>query len=255
MKKILLILLTIGLIAGLLVGCSGVTPLPGEGEGEGEGEEEVARVVLVEAFTQSSCANCAIAEPIIEELAGEYERSEVIFVEERAYGTYSLDEIRDRYNWYLPSSADKGDTPNILFNGFNTPHVNGSSNYYTIKSKINLELAKDAKIKITATRNSDSTFTTTISGTIENISTSTLDNLVINGMTFRDRGQTGLKYSVTDILEEQKETLTTLEPGDIHNFSFIITDIGWEANNFHGVIFVQDTDSSKKEVLQSFYVD
>ncbi len=253
MKRLLLIFLIVGLIACLLVGCLGTGTVVDDEDGEeGEGEEEVSRVVMVEAFTQANCANCAVVEPILEQLADEYERSEIVLVEERAYGIHSLDEIRDRFEWYLPNS-DRG-TPYIFFNGLNQK-IYGSSTYVAIKSKINLELGKDAKIKITATRNSDSTTTTTISGTIENISTSTLDNLVINGMTFRDRGQTGLKYSVTDILEEQKETVTTLEPGDIHNFSFTITDIGWEANNFHGVIFVQDIDSSKKEILQAFYVE
>ena len=74
-------------------------------------------------------------------------------------------------------------------------------------------------------------------------------------MIFKDRGQTGLKYSVTDILEEQKETVTTLEPESTHNFSFTIPDINWDVNGFHGVIFVQDTDSSKKEILQAAYID
>src|SRR5665648_571997 len=196
MKKLLLILLMAGLIAGLLVGCNGVTPPSTEGEGEGEGEPEtVARVVMVEAFTQSGCAYCAIVEPILEQLAQEYDRSEIVLVEERAYGIYSLDEIRARYSWYLPSSGDRG-TPNILFNGLNY-RIHGDSTYAAIKSKIVLELGKDAKIKITAARNSNSN-TTTITGTIENISSSTLDNLVINGMTYKNRGGTGLKYAVTD---------------------------------------------------------
>lgn len=250
MKKLLLTLLVIGLIAWLFVGCN-VAP-PTEGEGEGEGEEEVTRVVMVELFSQAGCASCAVVEPILEQLAAEYERSEVILVEERAYGIYSLDEIRDRYEWYLPSSSDRG-TPNILFNGLNQK-IHGDSTYVAIKSKINLELGKDAKMSISATRSSDST-TTTISGTIKNIGSSTLDNLVINGMVFKDRGQTGLKYSVTDILEEQKETVATLEPGSTHNFSFTLENTNWVVNGLHGVIFVQDTDSSKKEILQAFYVD
>jgi len=252
MKKLLLILLIIGLIACLFVGCNVVPPTEGEGEGEGEGEEEVTRVVMVELFAQAGCASCAVVEPILEQLADEYERSEVILVEERAYGIYSLDEIRDRYEWYFPSSSDRG-TPNILFNGLNQ-RIHGSSTYVAIKNKINLELGKDAKISISATRSSNST-TTTISGTIKNIGSSALDNLVINGMIFKDRGQTGLKYSVTDILEEQKETVATLEPGSTHNFSFTLEDTNWVVNNIHGVIFVQDTDSSKKEILQAFYVD
>jgi thiol-disulfide isomerase/thioredoxin len=207
---------------------------------------------MIEAFTQSNCANCDIVEPILEQIADEYDRSEIILVEERAYGTYSLDEIRDRYEWYLPSSSDRG-TPNILFNGLNQ-WIHGTTTYSVIKSKISIELAKEAKIKIIAERNSDS-ITTIITGSIENISTSSLDNLVINGMTFRNRVQTGLKYSVTDILEEQKETIANLEPGDIHNFSFTITNINWEANNFDGIIFVQDIDSYKKEILQAIFVE
>ena len=253
MKKLLLILLMAGLIAGLLVGCNGVTPPPTEGEGEGEGEEEVSRVVMVEAFTKEDCAMCEIVEPLIEQLADEYERSEVIFVEERAYGIYSLDEIRARYNWYLPSSADRG-TPNIFFNGKNTTHIHGTTTKYVIKSKILAELGKDAKIKITAARNSDSN-ATTITGTITNISSSTLDNLVINGMTFKNLGKTGIKYAVTDIWEEQKETVATLEPDGTYNFSFTLEDINWDGNVYHGVIFVQAVQSSTKEILQAKYIE
>ena len=252
MKKLLTIVLVTGLITCLFVGCTPTVPSEGEGEGEGEGEEEVIRVVLVELFTQPACPYCKIAEPLIEQLANEYERSEVVFLEERAYGLYSLDEIRDRYEWYFPSVPDRS-TPNILFNGLNQ-RIHGSSNYYTIKSKIQTELGKETKISITAIRSSDSTITT-ISGTIKNISSSTLSNLVINGMTFRDRGQTGLKYSVTDIFAEQEVKVSTLAPGGSYDFSFALEDINWDGNNFHGVIFVQDIDSSTKEVLQAFYID
>jgi len=97
MKRFFLIFLMVGLIACLFVGCNVVPSTEGEGEGEGEGEEEVARVVMVELFSQSGCASCEVVEPILEQLADEYERSEVILVEERAYGIYSSDEIRNRY--------------------------------------------------------------------------------------------------------------------------------------------------------------
>jgi len=250
MKKLLLILLIIGLTAYLFVGCTPTVPTEGEGEGEGEGE--VSRVVMVELFSQDGCASCAKVEPILEQLADEYERSEVVLLEERAYGPYSLNEIRDRYNWYLPSSSDRG-TPNILFNGLNQ-RIHGDSTYAAIKSKIVLELGKVAKIKITAARNSDSS-TTTITGTIENISSTSMDNLAINGMAFKNRGEVGLKYSVLDIFAEQKVSIDTFEPGDIKNFSFTLENINWEGNNIHGVIFVQDENSLKKDILQAFYVE
>jgi len=255
MKKFLLILLMGGLIFCLLVGCSGVTPPPGEGEGEGEGEEEVSRVVIVELFSQDGCSSCTVVEPIIEQLAEEYERSEVVFLEERAYGSYSLDEIRDRYNWYIPDEEDRG-TPNILFDGLNIKLIYGASTYGTIKSKISTELAKDAKIKIIVVRNSDSD-TTTITGTIENISTSTLSNLVINGMNFKDRGQVGTKYSVLDIFVNNPTeiTVSTLAPNEKRDFSFVLENINWDGNKMHGVIFVQAPNSNKKEILQAMYVE
>ena len=249
MKKLLLILVVIGLITCLFVGCTPTAP-PSEGEGEGEGE--VTRVVLVEIFSQFGCAYCEIVEPLLEQLADEYSRDEIVLVEERAYGLYSSDEIRDRYEWYFPSASDRS-TPNVLFNGLNQ-RIHGSSTYLILKSKIETELAKEAKIEMSATRDSYST-TNTISGTIKNISSSALSNLVINGMTFKDRGQMGLKYCVTDILEEQKETVATLEPGESYSFSFSIDGFDWEGNSMHGVIFVQAPDSTKKEVLQSFYID
>ena len=255
MKKFLLILLIVGLMAGLIVGCSVVPPpTEGEGEGEGEGEEETPRVVMVEIFSQAGCAYCEIAEPLLEQLAGEYSREEIVLVEERAYGLYRTDEIFDRYEWYFPDSDDRG-TPNILFNGFNSLHIHGSSTYSAMDGKIKLELNKEAKISITGiSRVSDST-TTTISGTIKNISTSTLSNLVVNGMTFKNLGSTGLKYAVMDIFEEQKETISTLEPEGTYNFSITLEDINWDGNVYHGVIFVQAVQSSTKEILQAKYIN
>jgi thiol-disulfide isomerase/thioredoxin len=252
MKKLLLILLIIGLMAGLLVGCS-VIP-PAEGEGEGEGEEETPRVVLVEIFSKEYCPYCEAVEPFLEQLAEEYSREEIVLVEERVWSLYTSDEIKDRYEWYFPSEADRG-TPNILFNGFNTTHIHGVSTYASIDGKIKLELNKEAKISIIDTsRISDST-TTTISGTIKNISTSTLSNLEVNGMAFQNKGSTGLRYAVMDIFEEQKETIATLEPESTYDFSFTIEVDNWDDNMIHGVVFVQATQSSTKEILQAIYIE
>jgi hypothetical protein len=74
-------------------------------------------------------------------------------------------------------------------------------------------------------------------------------------MNFKDLKQSGLKYIVEDIFTEQEVEVSTLAPGDSFNFSFTLEDINWEGNKIHGVIFVQDTDSSTKEILQAFYVD
>jgi len=123
-----------------------------------------------------------------------------------------------------------------------------------LKAKIDAELAKGAKIVITATRSSSPT-TTTISGTVTNVSSSTLSNLVINGMTLKKRREVGFNYSVLDIFNEDKISVSTLAPNATVNYTFTLEDINWVVNDIHGVIFVQAPNSSDKEVLQAIYVD
>jgi len=235
MKKVLLILLLISSIIYLFVGCDVATPSVGEGEGEGE---TVDRVVLVEFFTVG-CPNCIIAEPIIEGLADEYDRSKMI-----------TPEANDRYEWYLPNSYDRS-TPNTFYNGSNQRVWHGSA-YYIFKSPIINELAKDSKISITVTR-SENNGTSTLAGKIKNISNSTLDNLVINGMTFRDYFESGQRYLVKDIFKGVEEIGESLEAGAEQDFIFTLENIQWEINDLHGVIFVQS--SSTKEVFQASYVE
>jgi len=249
MKRLLLIFLMVGLIAGLLVGCSGVIPPP-DGE-EGEGEEEVARVVLVELFNTDGCANCAVVEPILEEIAidPDYGRDKMVFVEEAGWGKYSTPEISARYKWYLPIESDRG-TPNILINGLNKRYGSGVSKA-TLMSQINVQSNLEAKIKITATRNTGAT-STVVSGTITNISSSGLNNLVVTLMTYKNRGEQGFRYSVTNILTEEIGSLTS---AGTYNYSISVDEPNWVANGIHGAVLVQETASSKKEILQAFYVD
>jgi len=248
LKKILLILLLLGLIIGLLVGCNAVTPPVSGGQGEGE-SEKMDRVVLVEFFTVG-CPNCIVAEPIIEGLAEEYERTKMILVEERPWGMPVTPGANDRYEWYLPDSYDRN-TPNTFYNGSNQRVWHGSA-YYVFKNPIINELAKDSKIGISVTR-SQNNGTTVLTGKIKNISDSTLDSLVINGMTFKDNGKLGQRYLVLDIFKGVEEVGESLEAGAEQSFTFTLEDIQWEINQLHGVIFVQS--SSTKEVFQASYID
>jgi hypothetical protein len=251
MKKLLLILLTIGLIACLLVGCSGVTPPPDGEEGEGEGEEEVARVVLVELFNTAGCPNCAVVEPILEEIAADpdYGRDKMVFVEEAGWGAYSTPETSDRYKWYLPIESDRS-TPNILINGLNKRYQ-GVYSKATLMTQINAQSNLEAKIKISAQRNTEAT-STTVSGTVTNISSSDLSNLVVTLMTYKDRGEQGFRYSVTNILTEEIGSLTS---SSTYAFSLTVDEPDWVANGIHGAVLVQETASSNKEVLQVLYVE
>jgi len=248
MKKMLLIFLAIGLIICLFISCTTVTPPVNGGEGEGEGEA-IDRVVLVEFFTVG-CPNCIIAEPIIEGLAEEYDRSKMILVEERPWGTPITPGANDRYEWYLPNAYDRS-TPNTCYNGSNQIVHHGSA-YYIFKSPIINELAKDSKIRITVSR-SENNGTTTLTGEIKNISSATIDNLVINGMTFRDYFESGQRYLVKDFFKGVEEVGESLEAGVEQSFTFTLEDVQWETNDLHGVVFVQS--SSTKEIFQASYVE
>ena len=255
MKKLLSALMVIGLTVCLFIGCLPVTPTEGE-------PESAERVVMTELYMAIGCSHCEDAEPILEQLVEEYGYNQMILVEEASGGDYSTPEISERYKEiYFPDSADWG-IPNILFNGLND-RVQGYSSsspdnpeaFITeVKGIIDAELAKGAKIVITPTRSSNSN-TTTLSGTIKNVSISTLSNLEINGMIFQEQPTANLKYSVSDIFDEQKIDISPLAPEEIFDFSFILEGINWEEDNVHGVIFVQAPESPTKEILQAAYVE
>lgn len=256
MKKLLLVLMMIGLIACLFIGCFSTPPTE---------PEPADRVVMVELYMATTCGHCEDVEPILEQLVEEYGYDQMILVEEAAWGDYSTPEISERYKeFYFPNPTDWG-IPNILFNGLNdrihgysaTDPSNPEAFITKAKKIIDAELAKGAKIVITIdSRNSD-TNTTTITGTIENVISSDLSNLEINGMVFKEQPLANLKYSVFDIFEEQKVEISSLTPGpgDAFSFSFILEGFDWETDNVHGVIFVQAPNSSIKEILQAVYVE
>jgi len=253
MKKLLLVLIMIGLVVYLFVGCLPTTPIE---------PEPANQVVMIELYMGIDCPHCEDVEPILEQLVEEYGYDQMILVEEAvSWSEYTTPEISGRYELYSPVLSDRG-IPNILFDGLNdriqgyssSDPANPDAFIAEAKNIINTKLAKGAKIAITATRNSN-TNTTTISGTIENVSSSTLNNLEINGMIFIERKEEELKYSVTDIFDEQKVEITSLVPEESLDFSFTLEGINWEGNNVHGVIFVQAPESSTKEILQAAYVE
>ena len=243
MKKLLLALI-IGLTICLFAGCFSTPPIE---------PEPADRVVMIELYMATGCPSCEVVKPILEQLVDEYGYEQLVLVEEAGWGDYSTTEISDRYKWYFPDSEDRS-VPNILFNGLNY-RIHGSSNYSTIKNKIDVELAKGAKIVITVDSRNSNANTTTITGTIENVSTFTLNNLEINGMVFKEQPIANLKYSVFNIFEEQKVEIGSLDPEEILDFSFTLEGFNWETDNTHGVIFVQVPESSTKEILQAAYLE
>ena len=108
------------------------------------------------------------------------------------------------------------------------------------------------KLQTSRTSNGNSNIFT---GTVKNIGSSTLSNLVVNGMAFMDRDKTGFHYSVVDIFEDEKETISSLAPGQEREFTITVEGLDWEGENLDGVIFVQSVDHEKKIVRQSVFLE
>lgn len=242
MKKLLVLLLVVLLAIFAFTGCDGIVPDDGEGEGE---PETVKQVVLVEAFMAADCGNCSVVIPHLDQLTEEYGRDEMILVELIPWGPYAIPEAKQRRAWY---SVDK-ELTNILFNGGRL--LWGHPNYATIKSRIDIQLALTPKVSIQASRTKDG-LTSIISGTIKNISDTTLSDLVINGMAFGKRGK--FDYAVRRIFEDEKVPLVSLAAGESKSFTITLEDINWDGFNLDGVIFVQST-TGDKPIRQSLFIE
>ena len=205
MTKFIKLTFLIILLVFYNVSCVPTTPSEGE-------PEPSNRVVMIELFIAMDCTNCKIVEPILEQLVEEYGYTKTVLVEEAVnWSEYTTPEISNRYDWYFPPPSDDRSIPNILFNGLNENWIHGVSNYQNIKNKIDAELAKSAKVLITASQNQNMN-SSTINGTVKNISNVELSNLEVNGMIFFEREEENLKYSVTDIFDEQKLEISNLSP-------------------------------------------
>lgn len=212
--------------------------------------DESTRVVIIELFLELGCSPCSVVVPIIEQLAQAYGSSKVVVLEEHIWDSYEISEIAERYDWYIPLSAQG--TPDVLFNGLNQ-RKQGIYFYNEYKNIVDIELAKEAKISIYAEKEVNNS-TIILTGSIKNISFSTLNNLRIQGMIFEDRGEGELHYLVLDVLIEQE--VKSFESEEIIKFTFASKELNWlTENKVHGVIFVQSPDNPTKEILQAFFVE
>jgi len=142
----------------------------------------------------------------------------------------------------------------IFFSVFQVSIFSTTSPEETLREKLETELSKDAKVVITVKRITEGT-NCILQGSVTNVSSTPLQDLTINGMAFKDRQESGFRYSVVDIFEEQKVTVAILNPKEVQKFEMVIPGINWDGLNLHGVIFVQAEQGATKEILQAAYVD
>jgi len=114
----LYILLTITIL--LLAGCNANIPQLNV-DNLGDMPEEVTgvpKVVFIELFNTEGCPASKVVNEIMEEIVSEYGNTQVILVEEAAWGIYSTEETSERFQWYFLEKSDLH-TPSVCFDGLN----------------------------------------------------------------------------------------------------------------------------------------
>jgi hypothetical protein len=180
------------------------------------------------------------------------------------YTGWGIKDVRDRYFSYFDYvSSDESGFPAAFFNGINKFAYYGDAGYSNYKSAIKAELAKPTKIAISASYSVTGKIVN-ISGNIFNISSGTLNNLVVEAMVYEDSVYSEYRkdyvdHVVRDIItyEESGETITSFSPGDSYQFSLTSSSLSNVKNmsNIHVVVYVQAPNSPKMEILQALYVE
>ena len=225
------------------------------------------RVVMVELFVAPGCGRCPSAKAEMAQLLGEYGFENMVLLEEYAWNFplssgWAIPETISRYSNY---GADSG-TPDAYFNGLNQSVHHDDSGYLNYKNAIEAELAKPAKVAISASAYKDSSAKSiAISGSIENISASDLSNFEIGAMIYEDfvplivpdKPSYTANHVVRDIVTPVQ--VDSLSSEGTYSFSLAADseDLKWVGNfsNLHVVVYVQLPNTFTQEVLQAVYVD
>ena len=241
-------------------------PDPGEPEGNSD-PSATNRVVMVELFVAPACGRCPSAKAEMAQLLDEYGFDNIVVLEEYAWNYplssgWATPETISRYSSY---GADSG-TPDAYFNGLNQSVHHDDSGYVNYKNAIEAELAKPAKVAISASAYKDSSAKSiAISGSIENISASALSNFEIGAMIYEDfvplivpgKPSYTANHVVRDIVTPVQ--VDSLSSEGTYSFSLAADseDLKWVENfsNLHVVVYVQLPNTFTQEVLQAVYVD
>ena len=259
-KKILLVLAVGGLISCLFVGCNITTPSGSDSVEGGDGAESIQRVVMVELFVAPTCRRCSAAKLAINSLSNKYGLDQMVILEEYGWndpnGVYvgwSTQETFDRFKWY----NDSPHTPDAYFNGLSQNVPYNEFSLFSYKTAIEAELERPPKVSISASYDI-AELTISVSGKINNISSETLENLVIGAMVYEDSvplGTTVANHVVRDIITS--DLIDSFSSGESLSFSLeseYLKNVK-DMDNIHVVVYVQAPGSPTKEILQALYVE
>lgn len=226
------------------------------------------RVVVWELFEGPACSRCKAVHPDIIRLREEYGFDELLILEEYGWDTstytgWGVNDAASRYMDYLDYvGLDKSGYPDAYFNGINQTVHWEERGYVNYKSAIEKELAKPAKVAISATY-SVSGLAININGNITNISSDTLSKIVIGAMVYEDSVYSEYrKYNVDHVVrdiityQESGEIIDVFVPGESYQFSLTSSSLGnvHDMSNIHVVVYIQAPNTATKEILQALYV-
>jgi len=229
--------------------------------------QENQRVVMVELFVAPTCPNCPKAKDAMAQLLEQYGFDKLVVLEEYGwdiepdYAGWATAETIDMFKWYTDSLGISRHTPDTYFNGLNQSVHHSESSYNNYKAAIDEELAKAPKINILVSSSVDiANLTVSINGSIENISSENLTDLVVGVMIYEDSVYLGsegknVNHVVRDIINS--EEIISFTPGAIQEFNLsseILNNVK-NMNNIHVVVYVQAPNSPTKEILQVAYVE
>ena len=229
--------------------------------------QENQRVVMVELFIAPTCPNCPAAKNYMAQLLEQYGLDKLVVLEEYGwniepdYTDWATAETIDRFKWYTDSLGISRHTPDAYFNGLNQSVHSNESNYNNYKAAIDEELAKAPKIKISTSSSVDTTnLTVSINGSIENISSEDLIDLVVGAMIYEDSVYLGsegknVNHVVRDIIIS--EEIINFTSGASQGFFLTSETLSnvHDINNIHIVVYVQTPNGLTKEILQASYVE
>lgn len=270
MQKKLLILLFAILILGMCAGCtSGLLPGDDEPQNDSTSATTTKRVVMFELFEGSACSLCHGVHPDIVRLREEYGFDELVILEEYgsdgAYPGWGVHDALKRIYMYQKYSGVAGGYPDAYFNGLNQTVQQENRGYVNYKTAIRRELAKPAKITISAAYSVNGQVVN-INGNITNISSDVLSSLAVEAMVYEDSVYSeyrryNVDHVVRDIITYEEsggeELIASFAPEKSYEFSLTSSSLSnvHDMDNIHVVVYVQAPNSSTKEILQALYVN
>jgi hypothetical protein len=216
------------------------------------------RTVLVESFTNVSCAPCATANPVTEQYISDTSRQQVLNIQYHVSWPSSSDpfyttnptELGGRRSYYGINSV-----PDLICDGINGP---SPGNYNSLADAVSAsrELTSNYIIEVSQSINgsilsADVTVTSeNASDANEKLQIAVVEKFVHYASQPGNNGETDFYWSVRDMMPTHTGTAVNLNAGQSYTFSQNSTlDASWDTSELFVIAWIQN--DTTKDVLQA----